>query len=1289
MRKGWREVLVFLLTSIIGTPGPVARAEGSATERVALTVELSWSVPAQDGAPPPGGPPELSMELADGRVVEAVAWPLVDPSNRDGFVPTVDGAGKLRLGIEPAGRIRARIESGLGGELIARRGDEVVRLPIAAILERPQQVAAPVPLSLRVERLPWDALIVDFGPGAGQGVSPPSVEVPVSIGYNILHPDATEVTVRTTAELRPIGEQDAVWRFEERDVVPVNRSTPPSRLWSVPAPQKEGTYVLELQAVWEAVGAHDGSRIGRLIRRRKGASFTGTASRRVVLTVVDPAIKTGAVLSNEAHPRAVEVDSLDLSRIRNSRFSAWGRSPASAEGSSWEVPGEILVEAVRREKERERLRSFITRAGSEPASLGAGDSTGLAWSAVGLHVAHPEKPHRISVSIAGGDPSAVGVALIDPGSRDRAPRLLLDACGSGPPALSSGPATTFNWTFWPGATEPVLILVNRSASSDVRVGAVKLAELDPTTAPRPSQPRPSPPGRGVGVLLAGPNALDRFGGVGEPGLNDPLATAVNLESYLASCGGALVVLPERLGDRVGRRGLSGQLFEDATGPDRLDLALRILHRHAKTAWVELDLDGKHALPGLPPPDSAEALHQGLTRINHQGLADGAAYHPLNPRVREAMKARIVESLAKRDDGPGFSGVLIRLGRGPTLLGTPDTGMDDDAYARFVNETFGPEVAKQIPGLSTTDPDRFAARSKYLSGVGRMPWLTWRSRAVAQLYDELAAAVRAASPGAVLAVATPTLDGGPTAAEARRVDLAGLSPSQAWRSVGLDLELWSKGPGAPLVLRGAELSTDALARDLAAHHDLDDRIAGFADRGFLLGVEGEGDAHDSGSIGDPRPGRPRLRLSSLPLGVDAAADEPLAHAVAALDANWVVLSAAAVAGHEDRLRRFGDVLAHLPPRTEPAPPGPPDKKNSGVVVRSIGDGERTILEFANDTPYPIRMAGLLDVREGVAVEDLGRNLRLAPRAVAGGRQLVIDLLPFGVSVIRVDAPRITLADATPYPSEAVLTSMEAKYEELSHQLARLNRGGAGEQAEPLNPGFEQDPAPAAAASDAANQGDPIPGGWRLDKAEEAGAKLTLDAERPHAGARSLKLEATRGAAAVVSGAFVPNAGSSMLIQAHLRGGQDQTVVRVWIEGESATGPYVRRSEIVVPRDWTPLAVRASDLPPGGLDSARLRFEATAAGTIWLDDVKVVGEAAPKAVRVNAQRALLAALQAYREQRFADFARLADSHWAKHPSLAALGRSARESDLSAARDKPPTAATAPAPAATALPSNRTLR
>ena len=349
----------------------------------------------------------------------------------------------------------------------------------------------------------------------------------------------------------------------------------------------------------------------------------------------------------------------------------------------------------------------------------------------------------------------------------------------------------------------------------------------------------------------------------------------------------------------------------------------------------------------------------------------------------------------------------------------------------------------------------------------------------------------------------------------------------------------------------------------------------------------------------------------------------------------------------------------------------------MVIRSLADGGRTILQFANDTPYPIRMAGLLRSNAAANVEDLGRNLRLAPQAVPGGRQLVIDLLPFGLSVIRVDAPGVELAETKPYPSEVVLTTMEAKYQELSSQLARLNRGGSSAPAEPANAGFEQEPAgPSTAGA--------IPGGWRLVKASEAGAKLSLDKERPHAGARSLKLEASRPAS-VVSGEFVPGPGSTVLIQAHLRGDRDDAIVRVWIEGEGGGRPYARRSEVVVARDWAPMAVRASDLPAGGLDSARLRFETSTACSIWLDDVKVVGEAAPKAVRGNAQRALLAALQAYREHRFADFARLADSHWAKHPSVVALSRAGRDQALSDAREQPEAAA----PAASALPSNRTLR
>ena len=224
-------------------------------------------------------------------------------------------------------------------------------------------------------------------------------------------------------------------------------------------------------------------------------------------------------------------------------------------------------------------------------------------------------------------------------------------------------------------------------------------------------------------------------------------------------------------------------------------------------------------------------------MDRQGLADGPAYHPLHPEVRQAMKRRIEEALTARGDGAP-SGLLIQLGPGPTLLGAPDTGMDDDTFARFIHDTFGPETVEEIPGLGTTDPNRFAARSKYLSGVGRMPWLTWRSRAIATLYAELGEAARQASPGVTLALATPVLHGGAAGAEARRVDLAGLAPSQAWRSVGLDLQTWPTGASAPIVLRGVELSTDPLAHDLATSPDLDARLAGQPHRGMLLTIDPE-------------------------------------------------------------------------------------------------------------------------------------------------------------------------------------------------------------------------------------------------------------------------------------------------------------------------------------------------------------------------------------------------------------------------------------------------------------------
>ena len=292
-----------------------------------------------------------------------------------------------------------------------------------------------------------------------------------------------------------------------------------------------------------------------------------------------------------------------------------------------------------------------------------------------------------------------------------------------------------------------------------------------------------------------PSLLERFGG-GEPALSDARwRRSVEPVRYLAYCGASTVVLPEGLADRSGGGALDGQAAEDAVGPDRLDLLLRILGRQGCSAWLELALAGP--LPGLPPPDSAEALARGLVRVDRRGQADGPAYHPLHPEVRDALKRRVAEALAPGRTRPSLAGLLIRLGPGPTLLGGPTpastTPRTPGSSAR--PSTPRPRGASPASSDDRPGPVRRPVASSW-PGSGRMPWLTWRSRGSPRSTPSSPRPSRHASPGAVLAVATPGLDDGPAGHEARRVDLAGLAPSHAWRAVGLDLEAWPAGAGRP-------------------------------------------------------------------------------------------------------------------------------------------------------------------------------------------------------------------------------------------------------------------------------------------------------------------------------------------------------------------------------------------------------------------------------------------------------------------------------------------------------------
>ena len=166
----------------------------------------------------------------------------------------------------------------------------------------------------------------------------PGAEVPVSVGLNILWPEATDVTVRYSAVLRPARGGEVVARQDRQEVLPTNRAEPSMRVLAMRAPPVEGAYVVEVQAAWEPV-VREGSRLGRLIRRRKAAAAATSPVRRVSLVVLDPAATAGGRPRSDGRRHGngrrgeVEVDSVNLSRP-----GCTGRWPRA--GRRWPSPAD-------------------------------------------------------------------------------------------------------------------------------------------------------------------------------------------------------------------------------------------------------------------------------------------------------------------------------------------------------------------------------------------------------------------------------------------------------------------------------------------------------------------------------------------------------------------------------------------------------------------------------------------------------------------------------------------------------------------------------------------------------------------------------------------------------------------------------------------------------------------------------------------------------------------------------------------------------------------------------------
>ena len=106
---------------------------------VGITVELSWTTPGT-GAPTARGAkvvpaPDLIVSISDGAITGVISWPPAGSAqNLNRLEP--GGDGNWHLGPAAAGRVRARLEVTAAADLLVRRDENQVRIPVLAILER-------------------------------------------------------------------------------------------------------------------------------------------------------------------------------------------------------------------------------------------------------------------------------------------------------------------------------------------------------------------------------------------------------------------------------------------------------------------------------------------------------------------------------------------------------------------------------------------------------------------------------------------------------------------------------------------------------------------------------------------------------------------------------------------------------------------------------------------------------------------------------------------------------------------------------------------------------------------------------------------------------------------------------------------------------------------------------------------------------------------------------------------------------------------------------------------------
>lgn len=861
----------------------------------------------------------------------------------------------------------------------------------------------------------------------------------------------------------------------------------------------------------------------------------------------------------------------------------------------------------------------------------AGSATG--WEAYPLPIQKPGEPHIVEIQYPNDVPQVLGISIVEPNEAGVVTPIGLDSGVYLPeePSDTEPKMALHRLVFWPRTKTPLLRLDgSKAVYGKIRVLGPRHASVAAVLQRDDWQshsmlPRRFPAGdQRSGRLLAGfydrPQFAANFASsqTVDPALKCKLddwrtfyeggTRLVEYLNYIGHNGVMLTALadgsslyPSELLQPTPRYD-TGAYFSSGQDPRRkdvLELLFRLFDREGLTLIPALDFSAP--LPALEAMRREDA-DAGLELVDrdaqpwlkrHRPRQQLAPYYnPLDERVETAM-IEVVRELAHRyHHHPSFGGVALQL--------------TADGYAQLPGAEWGFDERTLLKFQQATNVRLRPA--EILLGKERAKWLNWRAETMALFYNRLRSEITTERPGLKLYLAGSGLFDRPELTRDLRPVLARVTTKNedALLNVGINPKAYTE-QDAIVLLRPQRiaplrsLAAQAVNLELNLDQQLDRQFAEQPTPAALFYHEPQAGRLETFDAKNPFKGVPS-RLMAQPVPAAQHNRRRFVHAVATLDARAMFDGGRLLPiGQEHEMGPLVAAFRGLPDAAFETIEG----ESQPVTMRSLSNGGRTYVYFANDSPWSVKASLTVEKPAECTVRSLYPGRKVPVPSGPGYKQSwTVSLEPYDLLSVAFSAENVKLSGPKAELDSTIATLLDARIQDLTERARVLK--------EPLplaslvNGDFEQTTSSGGVAGWESSSSAP-----RARLVQPSGG--VLDQRQPHAGRHCAKLAARNGnKASLASSPFVAPATGWLSVSIWMRTADSAQAPRMTLtlEGTIAGQPYRRQesipaagNKVTLTDEWEAYSFVFADLPTEGMSPLRLRFTCEGNGDVWLDDVQV--------------------------------------------------------------------------------------